>query len=89
MNVMSEADIEKALLAIRAEDYQQGAAWEAAHELAQVHEGDPAFDRLHAFLHRIEQDASNAAYWYRRAGEPIHQGDLASECAVLIERSRG
>jgi hypothetical protein len=26
---------------------------------------------VHAYLHRKEGDASNAAYWYRRAGRDV------------------
>jgi hypothetical protein len=29
---------------------------------------------IHAYLHRKEGDASNAAYWYRRAGQPVATG---------------
>ena len=34
---------------------------------------------MHAYLHRKEGDAANAAYWYRRAGQPIASGDLRGE----------
>jgi len=83
---MNEAAILEALLALKKDGIGLGAAWDHAHELAQTHEGQPAFDRLHAFLHRIEGDDMNAAYWYRRASEPGYDGDWASECAHLIER---
>lgn len=85
---MSKAAIKKALLALKAEGIKLGTAWNQAHELAQAHEGDPAHDRFHAFLHRVEGDAANAAYWYRRAGEPAYEGDLESECDLLRERCR-
>ena len=42
--------------------------WHEAHEIAQAHEGKPIADWLHAVLHKIEGDAGNAGYWYRRAG---------------------
>jgi hypothetical protein len=48
--------------------------WDAAHEIAQAHEGKPLADWLHAVLHRIEGDASNAAYWYARAGRAMPDG---------------
>jgi hypothetical protein len=83
---MSDAAIERALLDLRAGGVRLGPAWDRAHELAQAHEGDPVHDRLHAFLHRVEGDTANAAYWYRRAGEPVFEGDLESECDVLTER---
>jgi hypothetical protein len=42
--------------------------WDDAHEIAQSKEGHPDYDRLHAYLHRIEGDEWNARYWYRRIG---------------------
>lgn len=49
--------------------------WDAAHEIAQRHEGDAMSDWIHAVLHKIEGDASNARYWYRRAGQLGHVAD--------------
>ncbi len=42
--------------------------WDEAHDLAQRHEGDATGQWIHAVLHKIEGDASNARYWYQRAG---------------------
>ena len=42
--------------------------WDAAHAIAQRHEGEEAADWLHAVLHRIEGDLANARYWYGRCG---------------------
>ncbi len=53
--------------------------WDKAHALSQDHEGDPAADWVHAHLHRVEGDDANAAYWYRRAGQPIAQVSLDDE----------
>ncbi len=50
--------------------FVHGDAWHKAHAIAQTAEGDPAHDWVHALLHRIEGDESNAGYWYRRAGKP-------------------
>lgn len=86
--LMSRMTIKEALLALQDDGNKLGPAWDRAHDLAQAHEGDLAHDRLHAFLHRIEGDSSNAAYWYRRSGEPAYEDDLKSECALLIERHR-
>ncbi len=44
--------------------------WDAAHETAQAIE-DETGAWVHAYLHRKEGDASNAAYWYRRAGREV------------------
>ena len=49
--------------------------WDDAHGIAQAHEGQPLADWLHAVLHKIEGDAGNARYWYRRAGRMDHVGD--------------
>ena len=40
--------------------------WDAAHELAQAQD-DAEGAWVHAWLHRIEGDHANAAYWYARA----------------------
>lgn len=82
------SDIMDALLALKADHLEHGEAWRRAHELAQVHEGTPAYDRLHALLHRIEGDQPNAAYWYRRAGEPVFEGNVKDEVELLIERAQ-
>ena len=43
--------------------------WGRAHELAQAQDdADGAW--VHAYLHRVEGDQSNAGYWYRRAQKP-------------------
>ncbi len=52
--------------------------WKAAHECAQADEG-AAGAWVHAYLHRKEGDASNAAYWYRRAGKPVAATSLEAE----------
>jgi hypothetical protein len=80
-------DIKRTLEALEAAGFTPGPAWEQAHQLAQSKEGDAAHDRLHAFLHRVEGDSTNAAYWYRRAGEAPYEGDFAEECRLLIERA--
>jgi len=39
---------------------------------------------VHAFLHRVEGDSSNAAYWYRRAGKPISSAPLNEEWEEIV-----
>ena len=52
--------------------------WEAAHGIVQAEGGaDAAW--VHAWLHRIEGDAANAAYWYRRAGKAAAEGGTDAE----------
>ncbi|MBW3131068.1 MULTISPECIES: hypothetical protein [Hymenobacter] len=58
--------------------------WHRAHAIAQDHEDDPTYNWLHACLHRQEGDQTNAAYWYRRAGRPVHTGSLRAEWEELV-----
>ena len=63
--------------------------WHAAHETAQnIDDADGAW--IHAYLHRKEGDAGNAAYWYRRAGRPVSTLSLDAEwneiAAALLSR---
>ena len=39
----------------------------------------------HAYLHRKEGDQSNAEYWYRQAGRPVHSGSLEEEWKEIVE----
>lgn len=56
--------------------------WDGAHRLAQDVEGaDGAW--VHAYLHRKEGDAGNAAYWYRRAERPPARVSLDEEWAQI------
>lgn len=52
--------------------------WDAAHEIAQE-DDSPEGAWVHAWLHRIEGDPSNAAYWYRQAHRSVAASDTASE----------
>jgi len=56
--------------------------WKAAHTLAQSQE-DQVGSWVHAYLHREEGDAANAAYWYRRADQPVATQPLAEEWAAI------
>jgi hypothetical protein len=60
--------------------------WERAHECVQQREGDPDCDLVHAYLHRLEGDLGNAAYWYRRAGHPVATDLLKAEWDALVEQ---
>ncbi len=57
--------------------------WDGAHEAAQADGG--AGDWVHAYLHRKEGDAGNAAYWYRRAGKPVCRTPLDEEWGTIAE----
>ena len=52
--------------------------WDEAHRLAQS-QGDAVGAWVHAYLHRVEGDLSNAGYWYRRAGKPPSSAPLKQE----------
>jgi hypothetical protein len=57
--------------------------WERAHDLVMNDEGaDAAW--VHAHLHRLEGDLGNAAYWYRRAGQPVESGALEAEWSAIV-----
>ena len=40
---------------------------------------------VHAYLHRKEGPASNADYWYQRAGRSFHRPTLEAEWEALAE----
>jgi hypothetical protein len=46
-------------------------------------EGEADHDWVHAYLHRVEGDLSNAGYWYRRAEKPVAAGALDDEWAAI------
>ncbi len=52
--------------------------WDKAHGFAQSDKSDAA-QWVHAYLHRVEGDLSNAGYWYRRVGKPACNSSLADE----------
>ncbi|WP_131193853.1 hypothetical protein [Lichenihabitans psoromatis] len=59
--------------------------WDAAHRCVADDES-PAAAWVHAYLHRREGDAGNAAYWYARADKPIDRGPLAEEAAAIRDQ---
>jgi hypothetical protein len=59
-----------------------------AHRIAQEDESrDGAW--VHAYLHRKEGDASNAAYWYGRAARPMTQTGLDEEWHAIAHALLG
>jgi hypothetical protein len=64
--------------------YDANKNWESAHDIAQSQEGTKSYDRLHAYLHRVEGDTWNAGYWYRRAGADVFKGSLKEEWEFLV-----
>lgn len=62
--------------------------WNRGHESAGQDEG-PAGAWVHAYLHRKEGDASNAGYWYSRAGKKAATGSLEREWDEIAEALLG
>jgi hypothetical protein len=62
--------------------------WDGAHDSAQADEGG-AGDWVHAYLHRKEGDAGNAAYWYRRARKPVCRTSLDEELEIIAKALLG
>lgn len=58
--------------------------WTQAHSLVDELETVQAM-AVHAYLHRKEGDASNASYWYDRAGRKYHRETLEAEWQALVE----
>jgi hypothetical protein len=69
---------------IRAVDLAIAGDWKAAHEIVQRDEEDATACWIHAVLHKIEGDAGNARYWYRRAGQAYEAyADPKAELAAI------
>jgi len=58
--------------------------WERAHAEVDELETRPGM-MVHAYLHRKQGDAGNAAYWYHRTGRSAPQSSLADEWSALLE----
>jgi|SRR5579862_4625199 hypothetical protein len=57
--------------------------WTRAHALVDELES-PDGMAVHAYLHRKEGNASNADYWYQRAGRSYHRPTLDAEREALV-----
>ena len=58
--------------------------WKTAHEIVQQDEEDATSCWIHAVLHKIEGDAGNSRYWYRRAGQSYEAyADAKAELAAI------
>ena len=57
--------------------------WETAHNIAQSI-GTELGSWIHAYLHRVEGDLSNADYWYKRAGKLPHSGSTKAEADDIV-----
>jgi hypothetical protein len=59
--------------------------WDAAHKIVQDIESTDAA-HIHAYLHRVEGDLENAAYWYKRANQSVCDLTLHDEWDILVRR---
>ena len=67
-----------------------GLWWDAKGDWARAHEMVDSLETaegmaVHAYLHRKEGDASNAAYWYQKAGRDHGRETLEAEWNALVE----
>lgn len=62
----------------RALELARDGRWDEAHRLVQT-SSDRLSCLVHGYLHRVEGDLGNAAYWYRRAGEALPDNALDQE----------
>jgi hypothetical protein len=58
--------------------------WDAAHKIV-MNEDTKDAAWVHAYLHRLEGDLSNAGYWYRRAGKPAANDALDAEWQRIVD----
>ncbi|MGA8492867.1 MAG: hypothetical protein WB711_20770 [Terriglobales bacterium] len=58
--------------------------WTRAHDLVDEMETLDGM-AVHAYLHRKEGSASNADYWYQRAGRNFYRPAIEDERAALVE----
>jgi hypothetical protein len=56
--------------------------WDKSHQLVQPY-SDEWSCLIHAYLHRVEGDLSNAQYWYNRAGSNMPDNTLEEELKRL------
>jgi hypothetical protein len=59
--------------------------WNDAHEVAQ-NLGSTEGSYWHAIVHRMEPDASNSKYWFKRVGEHAIFPDLLKAAKAIAER---
>jgi hypothetical protein len=59
-------------------------SWDEAHKMVQQY-SDELSCLVHAYLHRIEGNISNAKYWYKRVGVDMPNNNLEDELSRLYE----
>lgn len=63
---------------IKALNFARDGQWDAAHEIVQQY-SDKLACLIHGYLHRVEGDLGNAAYWYRQANDTMPDNTLEEE----------
>ena len=63
---------------IKALDLAREGSWDESHKLIQEYT-DQLSCLIHAYLHRVEGDISNAKYWYQHAGVDMPNNTLEEE----------
>ncbi len=77
------SELQKALGLLRAGD------WEGAHVIVQEDESKLA-NWMHAIVHLLEGDTSNANYWFRQANQdPKTENDIAAELRSIEQELEG
>ena len=69
---------------IKALDLARDGNWDESHKLVQQY-SDKLSCLIHAYLHRVEGNISNASYWYRRSGVDVPDNTLEDELNRLYE----
>jgi len=83
-SVVKDSPPAEAGLALQALWHAAKGDWEAAHKLAQDDKTQSG-SWVHAYLHRVEGDLSNAGHWYRKAGRSEASGSLQQEWRQIAE----
>ncbi len=59
--------------------------WNKAHQIVQMMFTNKDAARIHAYIHRVEGDNSNASFWYNQAGMPFPQENQQEEFNQLVQ----
>ena len=82
---LSESTPPQVSLPLQAMWWEGKGDWTRAHDLLQD-DNTPEGSWVHAYLHRKEPDPANAAYWYRRAGQPVATGPFETEWDAITSQ---
>ena len=73
---------------LKALELDKAGDWDGSHKVVQAIDSTMA-ERIHAYLHRVEGDLSNARYWYNRAGVTPETCSLQEEWDKLANELKG